>query len=413
MHAFLLTLLGGVMRWDIRDPGRRFADRFVLGAGHTVPMVYSVLALFNEALRVMHRKTGDKKYLNPQKPERILTWEDLLSFRRRGGLSGHAEASGKTLFLKFNTGPSGHGSPAAAGIALALKRAGADGAKVFIMEGEGGLTPGATHETANSAWGMALDNLYYLVDWNDFGIDDHSVGSVVYGTPKDWFGSHGWRVFGAENGSDWESLAAAFHDMMSSPNPNKAPSALWFRTRKGRGYGKYDFASHGVPHPMNSEAFWATKKEFADRYGAKFVNLGGPAPKEASAVAAEFRANLEAVVAVLHADGELAAFIADRLVEIGDSVPAEAKGFRLGAKGNPFADPRLYDAKNYPADMWAAPGTQNANRAALAKWGACINAFGAKEYGRPLFMASSADLSGSTNVSDFAARYGDFKGYGY
>ena len=30
---------------------------------------------------------------------------------------------GKTLFFKFNTGPSGHGSPAAAGEALALKLA--------------------------------------------------------------------------------------------------------------------------------------------------------------------------------------------------------------------------------------------------------------------------------------------------
>ena len=92
---------------------------------------------------------------------------------------------GKTLFLKFNTGPSGHGSPAAAGVALALKRAGADGVKVFIFEGEGGLTPGATHETINSAWGLALDNLYYVVDWNDFGIDDHPVSSAVYGTPGD------------------------------------------------------------------------------------------------------------------------------------------------------------------------------------------------------------------------------------
>ncbi len=55
-----------------------------------------------------------------------------------GGLSGHAEMEGKTLFLKFNTGPSGHGSPAAAGEALALKRAGAEGVKVFIFEGEGG-----------------------------------------------------------------------------------------------------------------------------------------------------------------------------------------------------------------------------------------------------------------------------------
>ena len=48
--------------------------------------------------------------------------------------------AGKTLFLKFNTGPSGHGSPAAAGEALALKRAGAGGVKVFAFEGEGGLT---------------------------------------------------------------------------------------------------------------------------------------------------------------------------------------------------------------------------------------------------------------------------------
>ena len=71
-------------------------------------------------------------------------------FRRRGGLSGHAEMQGKTLFLKFNTGPSGHGSPAVTGIALAL-RAGAEGVRVFILEGEGGLTPGAFHETANSA----------------------------------------------------------------------------------------------------------------------------------------------------------------------------------------------------------------------------------------------------------------------
>ena len=412
MHAFITTLLSGAMRWDIRAPGKRFADRFVLGAGHTVPMVYTTLALLNEALRITHERTGDRKYLNPQKPERVLTWEDLLKFRRRGGLSGHAEFGGKTLFLKFNTGPSGHGSPAAAGIALALKRAGA-GAKVFIIEGEGGLTPGATHETANSAWGMALDNLHYLVDWNDYGIDDHSVSSVVYGTPKDWFGSHGWRVFGAEDGSDWASLSAAMHEMLSSPNPDRTPSAMWFKTRKGRGYGKYDFASHGVPHPMNSEAFWATKKEFADKYGAKFVNSGGPAPKDPKALAAEFRANLEAVINVLKADTELSAYLANRLVQIGDSVPSEVKDFQLGAKGNPFADKRIYDPKSYPADMWAAPGTQNANRAALAKWAAWVNALGASQYGRPLFMASSADLAGSTNISGFAAGYGDFKGYGY
>jgi transketolase len=67
-----------------------------------------------------------------------LLWKDLLGFRRRGGLAGHAEMEGKTLFLKSNTGPSGHGSPAAAGEAAALKRAGATGVKVFAVDGEGG-----------------------------------------------------------------------------------------------------------------------------------------------------------------------------------------------------------------------------------------------------------------------------------
>ena len=92
---------------------------------------------------------------------------------------------GKTLFLKFNTGPSGHGAPAAAGEAMALKRAGAEGVKVFAVDGEGGLTPGAWHETKNSAWGLGLDNLYGLIDWNNFGIDESAVSDVVHGTPED------------------------------------------------------------------------------------------------------------------------------------------------------------------------------------------------------------------------------------
>ncbi len=413
VHALLVTLLGGAMRWDIRHPEKRFADRFVLGAGHTVPLIYCTLALFNETLKAKYERSGDDRYRNPQPSGRILTWEDLLTFRQRGGLSGHAESGGKTLFLKFNTGPSGHGSPAAAGIAFALKRAGVDGAKVFIFEGEGGLTPGATHETANSAYGLALDNLYYMVDWNDYGIDEHSVSSVVYGTPEDWFAPHGWRVFGAENGSDWDSLVNGMNKMMSSPNPDRVPSALWFRTRKGRGYGTYDNASHGVPHPMNSEKYWANRKEFSDRYGAKFVNVDGSAPSDPAALTSEFRANLEAVIKVLRSDEQLVDYLADRLVEIGDGVPGEVKGFRLGAKGNPFGDKRLWDFRSYPEDLWAKPGTKSSNRAALAKWGAWINSFGHSEYGRPIFVANSADLSGSTNISGFAAGRDGFPGYGW
>jgi transketolase len=145
------------MRWDVRHPEKRFGDRFVLVGGHTVPLIYTTLAVFNEALRLKLAQTGDAKYAIPNPEARALYWNDLLNFRHRGGLSGHAEMEGKTLFLKFNTGPSGHGAPAAAGLALALKRAGAEGVKVFAFEGETGLTPGAAHEMMNSAWGLALD----------------------------------------------------------------------------------------------------------------------------------------------------------------------------------------------------------------------------------------------------------------
>src|SRR5450759_4482865 len=135
-------------------------------------LVYSMLAVYNTALQAKYARTQDPRYLVPNAEERQLVWRDLLGFRRNKGLAGHAEMEGKTLFLKFNTGPSGHGSPPAAGEAMALKRAGAEGVKVFAVEGEGGLTTGATHETKNSAFGLGLDNLHYLIDWNDWGIDE-------------------------------------------------------------------------------------------------------------------------------------------------------------------------------------------------------------------------------------------------
>ena len=164
VHAMVVTLLSGAMRWDIRDAGKRFADRYVLVAGHTNPVVYATLAVLNEALRIKFKQTKLEKYNHYKGSDFQLTWEDLITLRNNKGLPGHAEMEGKTLFFKFNTGPSGHGSPAAAGEALALKLAKTTEVKVFAFEGEGGLTTGASHETINSAWGSGLGNLIYYLD---------------------------------------------------------------------------------------------------------------------------------------------------------------------------------------------------------------------------------------------------------
>ena len=293
VHMLLSLLLSGAMRWDILRPERTFGDRFVLSAGHTAPLVYAVLAVLNEALRARVELDADERFAFPDGGRRALTWEDLLTFRHRGGLPGHAEMAGKTLFFKANTGPSGHGIPIAAGEALALKLAGCEEVRVFAIEGEGGLTPGATWETLNSAWGLGLSNLVFLVDWNDFGIDPRSASSVLAGSPADWFGAHGWRVLGTEQGMEWGPVTQAMLDAARGENPERAPSMAWFRTKKGRGYGKEDAASHGLAHPLNSPQFWAVRTAFMDRYGVAYEGADQPAPDDPAAVAEQARTNFE------------------------------------------------------------------------------------------------------------------------
>ena len=227
VHAMVATLLSGAMRWDIREPGKRFADRYVLVAGHCNPVVYATLAVLNEALRIKHRQTNDAKYLNFQGEGFQLVWEDLLTLRQSGGLPGHAEMEGKTLFFKANTGPSGHGSPFAAGEALALKFANTSDVKVFAFEGEGGFTTGASHETINSAWGLGLGNLVYFMDWNDFGIDNRPFSSIMYGGPDEWFGSHGWHVEGTEDGENWEQLIEAYYKLLVKNADPNVPKVIY------------------------------------------------------------------------------------------------------------------------------------------------------------------------------------------
>jgi len=421
-HLLVATLLSGAMRWDLREPGRRFADRFLLAAGHTAPLVYATLATLTEALRATHARGGGADYACD--PARVLFWEDLLGFRRRGGLPGHAEMSGKTHFLKFNTGPAGHGLPVAAGQALALKRAGLGSVRVFVLEGEGGLTAGASHETKNSAWGLGLDNLHLLLDWNDFGIDPHRTSSIVPGTPRDWFAPYGWRVTEVADGTDWEALARGLEALTAPAAGDLLPRLLFARTRKGRGYLKYDAPSHGSPHaPMNAPLFWETKQPFMERYRVRFDGFGEPAPAAAAARLAQTRTNLERTIAVLRDDEATARAIADRLLELAAAVPEAVPGFRLARASappeppprgraarsrpaSPCEDESLFDPAQYPPDMWVAPGTVVANKDALGRWGGWVNDTCRERWGRPLFLACAADLAHSTGIAGFMGGWG-------
>ena len=411
VHMMLALLLSGAMRWDVLRPWRRFGDRFVLSAGHTVPLVYATLAVLNEAVRARYERDNDPEFSFNHNDLGMLTWEDLLLLRRNGGLPGHAEMAGKTLFLKFNTGPSGHGMPPAAGEALALKQAGANEVKVFVFEGEGGLTPGSAHETKNTAWGLGLDNLVFLLDWNDFGIDPRPASSVVAGTPSDWFGPYGWRVRGTEQGMEWGPVVRTVLATVCADSEG-APSLAWFKTIKGRGYGKEGAPSHGTPWPMNAPEFWAVRERFMERHGVRYEGFGSPVPSDPAAVRAQAEANLRIAMSVLRRDADLVTWLSDRLLAIAATVPEEIEGCDLGT-GAVFSDRRIFDVAGYPDVMWKKPGEKAPNRAALATWGAYVNTLALREHGRPLFIAASADLAESTNIAGFAKDFGDLPGTGW
>lgn len=412
VHALVTLLLSGAMRWDIGHPELRFGDRFVLVAGHTNPVVYATLAVFNEALRVRHEQTGDERFAAPLGREFTLLPEDLLTLRQNGGLPGHAEMEGNTLFFKANTGPTGHGAPVACGQALALKHAGAGDVRVFAVEGEGGLTAGVHHEVKNSAWGLGLGNLIYLVDWNDYGIDDQSISSVVPGMPEDWFAPYGWRVAGAQDGSDFRQLIPAFHEILAERGGDK-PGMVWFRTRKGRGYGKYDNKSHGAPHKYNDAAFWEARREFCEQYGVAYEGSDGDAPADRDERVAQSRENLARAAAPVTGHQETLEYLTDRLVELAAEVPRELPSFRWDTGKDPLDDPALTDPAALPDELFLAPGTKAPNRKGFATFGAYANAVGRQSYGRPLFLVCAADLAESTNIAGFGKDHGDVPGYGW
>lgn len=406
------TTLGGGMRWDIRRPEHPHGDRFVLVAGHCNPAVYAMLAVYNEALRLMHARTGDARYQVPQAAERQLVWEDLLFLRHNGQLPGHAEMEGKTLFFKFNTGPSGHGAPAALGEAMALKHAGSP-ARVFAVEGEGGHTAGAHHETKNSAYGLGLDNLIYLFDWNDHGIDTFANSTVSHGDPNLWFSSYGWRVAGAEDGHDYSQVTQALLDIAWTEDTGGRPGCAWFKTRKGRGYHKFDAASHGAAHKRNSELFWQCRQDFGDSYGVTFEGQGDTTDPGEDACREQTRGWFETVFSVLREDEALCEYLANTLVDLGEALPDAPEGFQLDPGRNMHEDRSWLELDQLPDALFFAPGEKKANRHGLDKFGAWVNALARERMGRPLVLACSADLADSTAISGFAKDFDGKPGFGW
>jgi transketolase len=197
------------------------------------------------------------------------------------------------------------------------------------------------------------------------------------------------------------------------PNPEHRPVCVWGKTLKGRGYAYTGYKSHGNPAKLNSEDYWRVRAEFSKKYGIEFAGQGEAAPADTAALREQVAENMRRALSLYEKDPALVDYVADRLVEIGDSVPERPASVKFDTAKVPFEDAEFWDFEKYPAEMWAKPGAKQPNRAAFSSWAAYVNSLGRKKYGRPLFLAMSADLADSTNISGFAKDFGEMKGWGW
>lgn len=446
--------LGG-LSYDIRQPKHPYSDNFMLAGGHNIPSGYALWMVLNEAMRKQHNRTGDDQY--KVSFDQGIFAIDALGFRRganaletlledndlsghpsfadakiRGikALAGHSESTDMTNDV--NGGPSGIGLSTAAGKAMFWDAISApENKKVMALEGEFAMTEGHAQELKSIALAQKVGKrLRVLLSYNNAGIDDKLLGGVIddkyvgYDIPNQW-ASYGWKVLELEDGNDIDQIVAAFKTMEDAPSNDKRPFIVvgnttkgwWPVTSNGR-VGSHEqlvsFASHPYTMKMNSDYFIALAESYENHFGVTFSGIRDGTPESEHARLIEFKTNIDIALSVMDQDSNLGEWIANRLVNIADTVESNIET-RLSAVANPFLDERLAPG-NLPIDpqsvttagadqtisLFRKPGEKAGTRRAISEVGKWLNFVTDNR-----FYTLAADLSDSINVdkAHFAGIY--------
>ena len=372
--------LGG-LRYDYRRPKHPWSDKFLLAGGHCAPTCYALWMIMGQALENKFQASGDPRYKTD--PLQAFLPIDALGFRRGAGalqtllaeqgltdhplfaqakirgikaLAGHIESVDVTNDV--NGGPSGVGIATAAGKAAFWDIIGASTSpKVIAFEGEFAMTEGHAQELKTQALALEVGKrLRIVLSDNNAGIDDVLLGGVVpakfdaYRLVDQWT-SYGWNVFTLEDGGDYAQVVAAFKAMDDTDPLDKRPQIVIARTTKGYwpcakngkipgcGDQVVGYASHPYGMKMNSDYFVGLAQTFEQHYGVEFAGIRNGAVTDPRERLIQFKTNIDVIMSLLQRNG-LGDWLADRLVELGDSVKEEHP-VHFDTKTDPFLDGRL------------------------------------------------------------------------
>ncbi|MFN2251345.1 MAG: hypothetical protein ACK2UL_05445, partial [Anaerolineae bacterium] len=454
--AHLVGPDAGGLRYDIREPKLPFADKFMMAGGHSIPTCYALWMILYEAMLRQGEATGDGKYAFD--PKVAILSIDALGFRRgpdalktlladnglaadplfsqaalRGirPLMGHSETTDVTNDV--NGGPSGIGISTSAGKALFWDFVGApDSLKVLALEGEFALTEGHAQELKTAALAQRVGRrLRVLMSMNNAGIDDDLIGGVInevytgYDIGNQW-ASYGWNVLRIDDGNDFAQVFAALQAMEQWPAEDRRPMIAIGNTLKGWWPGAVDhhlegydgellvgYPSHPYALKMNCDYFVALAESYERHFGVEFAGIRDGVPGSEAERLIEFKTNIDVALSVLDDQPDLRAWIADRLVAIGDSVD-RSMHVNIPTDSDPFLDERLLP-ENLPAEpvevaltnkstgevaertitLFRKPGDKAGTRRAISEIGAWLNYVTDNR-----FFTIAADLSGSINIEN-------------
>ncbi len=207
----LSTLFFKMMKLDKKNPLSDTRDRFILSKGHACLAYYASLSevgyISNEEL-----KTFEKNDTN---------------------LPGHPVIN-KKLGIEFSTGSLGMGLSLGIGVALSsLKKK--KNFNVYVVLGDGECNEGSVWEAAMAAPNFKLNNLYVIIDRNNFQQTGTNSEIMDLRDLKAKWKSFGWHTSEVD-GHDIDSLI----DNFSKLKEIDQPKAIIANTIKGKGFSKFE-----------------------------------------------------------------------------------------------------------------------------------------------------------------------------
>ena len=201
------TLFSTQIKFDKSNPNWEDRDRFILSKGHACLAYYAALSEIG--------------YINQ---------EELLTFEQNdSNLLGHPVMNRK-LGIDFSNGSLGMGLSLGIGVAIAAKKR-KKNFNVYVVIGDGECNEGSIWEAAMAAPNLNIENLYAIVDKNNFQQTGSNKEIMNVENLIDKWKSFGWET----SEIDGHNVELLYNYFEKSKNIKK-PKALIANTIKGKGF---------------------------------------------------------------------------------------------------------------------------------------------------------------------------------